>query len=181
VSQTAMTTCRRPSFGVRQKECRGYDQQSREESVFQSDTNALTSLRPESGRFRSGSARPLPQLPLRETAALRPPRIRACLSASKALRSASSPICSCYDARSRCARSARLGLRKWSNAPLRAFHAERRGNATPRPASHGPVARDSELLIPLFETSPQNLADSRSPNGHPLGPFVSRHFAPLWS
>jgi hypothetical protein len=31
------------------------------------------------------------------------------------------------------------------------------------PLSYFPVARDCELLIPPFETSPQNVADSRSP------------------
>jgi len=92
-----------------------------------------TPPRPVSGGFCSGSAPRFPQDPLHKTTALMPSRIRACHSDGKPPRCAYSPSCSGYDARYRCARSARLGLRNRVTVPLRAFSLRDKGNATPRP------------------------------------------------
>jgi hypothetical protein len=56
------------------------------------------SPRPESGGFRFHFAPRFPSAALRKTAALMPPRIRACHSAGKPLRFAYSPSCSGYEA-----------------------------------------------------------------------------------
>ena len=88
--------------------------------------------RRESGDFRFGHASPSSEADLRNRRTHDAPDSSLSLRL-KARRSASSPIRSGDDARGRCARSARLGLRKGATAPRQDFPAERRDIATPRP------------------------------------------------
>jgi hypothetical protein len=85
----------------------------------------------------------------------------------KPLRSAYSPICSGYDARSRSARTARLGLRKWATAPLRAFQAGRQDIAAPRLPLYAPlprpVAKTCRLWLPLERLRRQTRQDLAPP------------------
>ncbi len=81
------------------------------------------------------------------------PQFELVTQPEKPFLSAFSPSCSGSDARSRSACSARLCLRKRSNAPLRAFESERQGFAPPPVPCMAPLARpfaqDCELSIPL--------------------------------
>jgi hypothetical protein len=78
-----------------------------------------------------------------------------------------------------------LALRVWASSngrPLhsRAFHSERQDFATPRPGLRVPVARDCQVSIPLFKTTPRNSQTGTPLGGAPLANFKSRRSSPLF-
>ena len=104
--------------------------------------------RPESGGFCSGSAPRFPSAPQNR-------RTHAAPDSSLSLSLKASPFRllahrSGYDARSCSARTARLGLRKWATAPLRAFQAERQDIATPAFCPVRPIAPPCRQDLPAL-------------------------------